>query len=88
MLLLIPVFKPLLQWLNTIYTNITQLEVPMSAHPFDIGHYLGVFVYLVLIGSLLLRRLFFSVLLCGGFGYFIFTRLLVSLKIWLNGGDT
>lgn len=39
------IFKPLLKWLNMIYTNITQLQVPFS-YSFDIGKYLGVFAHL------------------------------------------
>lgn len=39
------VFKPLLTWLNLVYTNISELKVPVS-RPLDISLYLGPFAYL------------------------------------------
>lgn len=39
------VFNPLLNWLNSIYNNLSELSVPLS-HPLDISKYLGVFALL------------------------------------------
>lgn len=39
------VVSPLLNWLNTVYNSIKDLEVPLS-RPLDITNYLGIFAYL------------------------------------------
>lgn len=39
------IFKPLLNWLNSIYSSIMSLKVPL-AHPVNVGQYLGVFGHL------------------------------------------
>lgn len=39
------IFKPILNWLDMIFTSIRELSVPL-AHPLDISQYLGVFGYL------------------------------------------
>lgn len=39
------ILNPLLNWLNSVFTTIKELSVPL-ARPLDISQYLGVFGYL------------------------------------------